>query len=124
MNRTVSGCAIMVLVDQVTGIGVQSYGTDAGLLAELRRSWPVAGIPAGSTDGYRRIDLTALEVIAAVRLTDRFGVALAAEGGGSFAVAPVAREEYGGPWRGASAGDGLSAFIAGVPVASERPIGV
>ena len=51
-------------------------------------------------------------------------MALAAEPGGSFAVVPVAREEYGGPWRRARPGDGLSAFVAGAPVASERPIGV
>jgi maltokinase len=37
---------------------------------------------------------------------------------------PVAREEYGGAWRRARPGDGLSAFVAGVPEASERPIGV
>jgi maltokinase len=37
---------------------------------------------------------------------------------------PIAREEYGGPWRRARAGDGLSAFIAGVPEASERAISV
>jgi len=65
-----------------------------------------------------------LAVTGAVRLTDRLGVALAAEPDGSFAAVPIAREEYGGPWRRARPGDGLSAFLAGVPEASERPIGV
>jgi hypothetical protein len=62
--------------------------------------------------------------VGAVRLTDRLGVALAADAGGAFASVPIASEEYGGPWQRARAGDGLSAFIAGVPEALERPIGV
>jgi maltokinase len=114
----------MVLVDQVTGIEVQSYGTDAGLLAELRAAWPLAGSSSTPSDGYRPIDAASLAVAGAVRLTDRLGVALAAELSGSFAAVPLAREEYGGPWRRAQPGDGLSAFVAGVPEASERPIGV
>ena len=114
----------MVLVDQVTGIEVQSYGTDAGLLAELRAAWPLAGSFPTPNDGYRPIDVASLDVAGAVRLTDRLGVALAAEPSGSFAAVPIAREEYGGPWRRARPGDGLSAFVAGVPEASERPIGV
>ena len=116
----------MVLVERVrvTGVEVQSYGTDAGLLEELRASWPVEGASSTPVDGYRSIDLAGLEVAGAVRLTDRLGVALAAEEAGSFASVPVAREDYGGPWRRARAGDGLSAFVAGVPEASERPIGV
>jgi maltokinase len=124
MNRTVSGCAIMVLVDQVTGIEVQSYGTDAALLDALRESWPVEGASSVVGDGFRPMDLAGLEVVGAVRLTDRLGVALLAAPDGSFASVPVAREEYGGPWRRARSGDGLSAFVAGVPEASERPIGV
>src|SRR5262245_5822365 len=124
MNRMVSGCAIMTLVERVTGIEVQSYGTDAGLLEELRASWPVDGASSTPVDGFRPIDVDGLPVAGAVRLTDRLGVALAAEPGGSFASVPVAREEYGGPWRRARSGDGLSAFVAGVPEASERPIGV
>src|SRR6478752_7830528 len=123
MNRTVSGCAIMVLVG-VTPIEVQSYGTDAGLLDALPASWPPAGAASTPVDGYRSTDVAALDVVGAVRLTDRLGVALAAEPRGSFAVVPVAREEYGGPWRRTRPGDGLSAFVAGVPEASERPIGV
>ena len=116
----------MVLVERVrvTGVEVQSYGTDAGLLEELRASWPVAGVSSAHVEGYRSIDVAALTLAGAVRLTDRLGVALAAEDGGSFASVPIAREEYGGPWRRARAGDGLSAFVAGVPEASERAIGV
>jgi hypothetical protein len=124
MNRTVSGCAIMVLVDQVTGIEVQSYGTDAGLLDALRESWPVEGASSGVGDGFRPMDLAGLDVVGAVGLTDHLGVALAAEPGGSYASVPIATEDYGGPWRRARPGDGLSAFVAGVPEASERPIGV
>jgi maltokinase len=126
MNRTVSGCAIMVLVERVrvTGVEVQSYGTDAGLLEELRASWPVDGASSTPVAGYRSTDLSGLEVAGAVRLTDRLGVALATEPAGSFACVPIAREEYGGPWRRARAGDGLSAFVAGAPEASERPISV
>jgi maltokinase len=123
MNRTVSGCAIMVLVEE-TRFEVQSYETDAGLLAVLREQWPIAGLAADGADGFRRADPSALAVTGAVRLTDRLGVALAAEPEGSFAAVPIAREEYGGPWRRARPGDGLSAFVAGVPEASERPIGV
>jgi maltokinase len=41
---------------------------------------------------------------------------------GSFAVLPVVADD--GRWRAAAAGDGLSALVAGVPVASERPIDV
>jgi maltokinase len=126
MNRTVNGCAIMVLVDRVTGPGVevQSYETDAALLDELRETWPIEGLTPPVLDGYRPIDLAGLDVVGAVRLTSRFGVALLAEPAGSFASVPIAREEYGGPWRRARPGDGLSAFVAGVPEASERPIGV
>ena len=114
----------MVLVDQVTGIEVQSYGTDAALLDALRESWPDEGASSVVGDGFRPMDLAGLEVVGAVRLTDHLGVALAAEPGGSYASVPVATEDYGGPWRRARPGDGLSAFVAGVPEASERPVGV
>src|SRR5262245_66343050 len=101
MNRTVSGCAIMVLVEGVTGprVEVQSYETDAALLAELREVWPIDGLAPDGADGFTRSDPSGLEVVGAVRLTDRLGVALAAEPGGSFASVPIAREEYGGAWR-------------------------
>jgi len=64
----------MVLVG-VTPIEVQSYGTDAGLLDELRASWPPAGAGSTPVDGYRSTDVAALDVVGAVRLTDRLGVA-------------------------------------------------
>jgi maltokinase len=129
MNRTVSVCAIMLLVDRVTEIVAQSYGTDAALLAALRASWPPAEAPTAGATGYRRIDLAKLEPAGAVRLTDRFGVALAAEPGGTFAPVPIVREGDGaagpaGTWRRAGPGDGISALVAGVPLASERPVGV
>jgi maltokinase len=92
------------------------------LLAELRAGWPPADVPDRARGGYRPIDLAAAEVVAAVRLTDRFGVALCADGD-AFLVIPLVRDATDG-WRMAVPGDGLSAFVAGVPMASERPIGV
>lgn len=104
------------------GIEVQSYGTDAGLLEELRRSWPPPDAAGEEADGYRPIDLSMLPLAGAVRLTDRLGVALAAEPDGSLASVPLARD--GTSWRRARAGEGISAFVAGAPMASERRIGV
>jgi predicted trehalose synthase len=112
----------MVLVEGLTGIAPASYATDTGLLAELRAGWPPADVPDGGRDGYRPIDLATTEVVGAVRLTDRFGVALCADGE-AFLVVPLVRDAADG-WRRAAPGDGLSAFVAGVPMASERPIGV
>jgi hypothetical protein len=123
MNRAVSGCAIMVLVEGLTGFAAASYATDTTLLAELRAAWPLHDGPADDRDGYRPIDLASLEVVGAIRLTDRLAVALAADargGDGSHNVVGVVRDD--GRWRPAVAGDGLSAFVAGVPLASERPI--
>jgi maltokinase len=123
----VSGCAIMVLVEAQTGFAAASYATDTRLLAELRASWPPASGPNDDRDGYRPTDLASLEMVGAVRLTDRFAVALAADpgdGDGSFLVTPMARDDARGRWRIAIAGDGLSAFVAGVPMASERSIAV
>jgi maltokinase len=117
----------MLLVERVTEIVAQSYGTDAALLAELRAAWPPAEPPPGdAASGYRRIDLAPLEPAGAVRLTERFGVALAAEPGATFACVPIVRDGDGGGkrWRAAVPGDGLSALVAGVPLASERPVGV
>lgn len=114
----------MVLVERVTGtpVEVQSYGTDATLLSELRAAWPVPGASSVAIEGYRSTDLEGLDLGGAVRLTDRLGVALAAEPGGSFASVPVVLDD--GRWRRALPGDGMSAFVAGAPMASERPIGV
>ncbi|HEV8545689.1 MAG TPA: hypothetical protein VGQ64_05315 [Candidatus Limnocylindrales bacterium] len=114
-------------MDQVTEIVAQSYATDAALLAELRATWPPAGLPtpAGAGDGYPSTDLEALDLDGAVRLADRFGVALAADPGSeseAFVVIPLVLD--GARWRRAVPGDGLSAFVAGAPAASERAIGV
>jgi maltokinase len=116
----------MVLVDRVTGprLEVQSYETDAALLGELRGSWPIDGLAPQLLEGFRPIDLSGLEVAGAVRLSSRLGVALLAEADASFASVPIVRDDDGGWWRRARAGDGLSAFVAGVPEASERPVGV
>jgi maltokinase len=125
MNRTVSGCAIMVLVEGLTEFAASSYATDTALLAELRATLPPSPGPGAAAAGYRPTDLATLDVVGAVRLTDRLAVALATDAAaddGSFAVLPVVAD--GGRWRAAAAGDGLSAFVAGVPLASERPIDV
>lgn len=118
----------MLLVERETGIATQSYATDIRLLAELRESWPpaqAADAPAGERAGYVATDLTALDVAGAVRLSDRFAVALAADpasDGARFAVLPIVADAT-MAWRVAAVGDGVSAFVAGVPVASERAIG-
>src|SRR5580765_6024037 len=129
MNRTVSGCAIMVLVEGLTEFAAASYATETGLLAELRATWPPSPGFDAATAGYRPTDLASLDVVGAVRLTDRFAVAIAtdtaadtAPDDGSFTVFPIVADD--GRWRAAAAGDGLSAFVAGVPLASERPIDV
>jgi len=114
-------------VDQVTGFDVQSYATDNRLLDELRAAWPPAeatDAPAGEEAGYVRAELDVLDPVGAVRLTDRFAVALAVRKGdrsGPFDVVPLVR---GRVWRRARPGDGLSAFVAGAPMASERAVGV
>lgn len=116
----------MVLVEGLTEFAAASYATDTALLAELRATWPPTPAPDGDGDGYRSTDLAALDVVGAIRLTDRFAVALAtdsaADDDGLLVVVPLARDD--GRWRAAEAGDGLSAFVAGVPYASERPIAV
>ena len=74
-------------------------------------------------DGYQRLDLGGREPAAALRLGDRHAVVLLDAPGGSFDVVPLARDELVvTDWRPAVAGDGLSAFVAGVPAASERAI--
>jgi maltokinase len=126
MNRTVSGCAIMVLVEGLTEFAAASYATDPLLLAELRASWPPAPGPSAERDGYRPTDLALVEAVGAIRLTDRLAVVLATDAEAaddeSFLVLPVVRDAE--VWRPATSGDGLSAFVAGVPAASERPIDV
>ncbi|HEX2754712.1 MAG TPA: hypothetical protein VHM48_04580 [Candidatus Limnocylindrales bacterium] len=110
--------------ETVPGIAASSYAADERLLAELRAAWPPAP-PAAADEarGYVAADLVDREPSAALRLGDRFAVALMPGAGGSFDVVPLARDELVvSTWRHARAGDGLSAFIAGVPMASERAI--
>jgi maltokinase len=69
------------------------------------------------------MDVGAREPAAALRLGDRHAVVLLDAPGGSFDVVPLSRDELVvTDWRLAVAGDGLSAFAAGVPAASERAI--
>jgi maltokinase len=104
------------------GIAAASYAADGRLLAELREHWPPLP-PAGGGRGYATVDLTEREPAEAVPIGDRFAVALLDEPGGSWTVVPLARDELlVTTWRVAVAGDGLSAFVAGVPMASERAI--
>jgi maltokinase len=115
----------MILVEGLTEFAAASYATDTALLAELRATWPPSPGVDAATAGYRPTDLASLDVVGAVRLTDRLAVAVATDTAadhGSFAVLPVVADD--GRWRAAAAGDGLSAFVAGVPLASERPIDV
>ena len=65
----------MLLVDDV-GIEPQSYGTDPALLEELRGAWPPPEPPADE-DGYVPASVAGLRPAAAIRLSDRLGVALA-----------------------------------------------
>ncbi len=99
-----------------------SYAADDALLAELRAAWPPGPSPlrADADRGYVTQELAAFPPTAAVRLSDRFAVALAADGDGWRSV-PLAG--FGGRWWQAAPGDGLSAFVAGVPAASERAVG-
>jgi maltokinase len=104
-------------------LAASSYPADAALLAELRAAWPPPDATEGREIGYIDIDRRAVEPVAALRLTDRFAIALATEPESTATVVtPMTRDE--GRWRAAVAGDGLSAFVAGAPMASERPIGV
>jgi maltokinase len=115
----------MLLVEGKTGIATQSYATDNALLAELRVRWPLTQAAAAHAreSGFVPVDLAAIELAAAIRLTDRFGVAFGVDGAedGTYIVMPIVREAE-ATWRPAVPGDGLSAFVAGVPMASERPI--
>jgi maltokinase len=109
-----------------TGYASTSYPSDERLLDELREQWPPpasARDAAGAARGYNALDLGDREPAAALRLGDRFAVALIDAPDGSFAVVSLSRDELVvTDWRPAVAGDGLSAFVAGVPAASERAI--
>ena len=109
------------------GIAATSYPSDVGLLVELRASWPPER-PAAAGDrtderGYAAADLAGTTLAAAIRLGDRHAVGLLLVGDGAYVVAPLVRDEIlVTAWRQARPGDGLSAFVAGVPTASERAI--
>jgi maltokinase len=105
------------------GITAASYPSDERLLAELRAGWPPAPLPDDERRGDPAVELAAVEPAAALRLGDRFAIALVPAADGAFLVAPLARDEIlATTWRLARPGDGLSAFVAGAPVASERAI--
>ena len=98
-----------------------SYAADERLLGELREEWPPGPSPLrGDSDrGYVPLDLARRPPAAALRLSDRFAVALVPDEAAWLSI-PLAG--FGGRWWRAAAGDGLSAFVAGVPAASERAI--
>ena len=108
--------------DGAPGIAAASYAADGPLLVELRESWPP--LPPDDTGrGYAMLDLAGREPAAALRIGNRFAVALLDGPERSFDVVLLARDEVlVTSWRVAVAGDGLSAFVAGVPMASERAI--
>jgi maltokinase len=102
-----------------------SYPPVPAVLDELRAAWPppAASRPEG-TPGYVDVDLAEHEPVAALSLTGSLAVALAADGD-AFLVVPLTRDSAAdGAWRRAAPGDRLSAFVAGAPLASERPVGV
>jgi maltokinase len=105
------------------GLVTASYAADEALLGELRAAWPPGPSPlrTASDRGYVSFDLAAHPPAAAVRLGDRFAVALIPDGDAWRSI-PLAG--FGGRWWQAAPGDGLSAFVAGVPAASERAPGV
>ncbi|GAC1662680.1 MAG: hypothetical protein NVS9B8_00360 [Candidatus Limnocylindrales bacterium] len=108
------------------GIVASSYAADERLLGALRAAWPPAPAHASTTfaaRGYSTTDLAGRQPNAALRLGDRYAVALVGETDGSFLVVPLVRDSaVVTSWRPATAGDGLSAFVAGVPAASEAAI--
>lgn len=104
-----------------------SYAADDRLLAELRAAWPpgepAEPVGAAAGRGHAAIDLAGRMPAVALRLGDRFAVALFAQVDSSFLVVPLTRDEVlVTSWHVAVPGDGLSAFVAGVPMASERAI--
>ncbi len=106
-------------------LAASSYPADDTLLAELRAAWPPGAPESATGRGYVGADLAGSAPAVALKLSDRFAVALVpgSAGDGAYRVVPLARDEVlVTSWRRSIAGDGLSAFVAGVPMASERPI--
>ena len=105
------------------GFAASSYPSDGRLLDELRDQWPPDPPLTEVARGYVAVDLAGREPAAAIRLGHRFGAVLVGAPHGSYDVVPVVRDEtLVTSWRHARPGDGLSAFVAGVPLASERAI--
>jgi maltokinase len=105
------------------GLAASSYPADARLLAELRAAWPPLDATRDREIGPVEIALAGIDPVAALRLADQFAIALASEPGSpGYVVIPLTNHDD--RWRPATAGDGLSALVAGVPMASERRIGV
>ena len=106
-------------------LAASSYPADDALLDELRASWPPTAPEAATGRGDLSADESGSAPVSALRLSDRFAIALvpARGGDGSFRVVPLTRDEtLITSWRQAAAGHGLSAYVAGVPMASERAI--
>ena len=101
----------------------ESYAADEALLGELRAAWPAGPSPfeVDGIHGYLAGDLDHRPPDVALRIGPRFAVALVGDGDGWLTV-PLAGSD--GRWWRAAAGDGLSAFVAGAPMASERALGV
>ena len=71
----------MVLVEGLTEFAAASYATDTARLTELRASWLPSRAPGDAGNGYRPTDLESLDVVGAVRLTERFASATGADRG-------------------------------------------
>ena len=113
------------MTERAPTIDTQSYATDDALLRELRETWPPLPLPSGDTRGFIVDDLGGRPPDAALRLAERYGIALVEDptAAGSFLVVPVVRDPLlVTSWRIARPGDGLSAFVSGVPMASERAV--
>jgi hypothetical protein len=103
------------------GLVTASYATDPALLAELRAASPPGRSPlhAATDDRDWTADLTHRPPGAAIRRADRYAVAFVPDADGWLVVVLAGAA---GRWWRAAPGDGVSAFVAGVPAASERRI--
>jgi maltokinase len=117
----------IAVIEGLPGIATSSYVADGRLLGELRESWPAPEIASDLSSGYVAADLRQRPPDAAIRIGDRFAIAFFAEPDdpGAFLALPLVRDDVlVTAWRRAVAGDGLSSFVSGVPMASERALGV